>query len=614
LLLVLYLDWFPPFDITNSYTVGLLSVSVLNFSCHERGRTGAIWPLMVLSGPSQVPRMFSVMKDVMSAVNDMYINGVEVYDELTKGNIRVHVAVAQVVADRPAAAKIGEYKGHSSYLACHRCHYKGALCAHVRLPDDTDDEPIVYDNANFDPETMSEDDRVLLSGEARKKRRGEHIVWLDADLIPRKNLVKEEDLRTSQMKVHKRIMNPPKSWTKTILHDWVSEQRYNGMSPLVLIDHFELVDDVVLDGMHLFFKGVCYQLARLTLAPKEYNDKTWNIHSNSKNVHGVEVRMGRFEVPQNFEHHQDIAFKISGIHAAPLFNFMKIQALLAFESLVPGDVWEVWRLMVEVTCGIMHTHVPKEWVSNPEGFPTSLRKLILAFQRVYGICAMTPNWHLLLHLGTDFESWSALRTHWAFGSERMNHEIIADIRAISQAHVDASIASASTKYASMTALGRSLTSGNSATSFCKHVFGPSHIHSPEIETYLERGFDTTKTGVIRAQNGKHVTCSMGDIVWLCDPMSASIPANSPSNLFMVLAVASLPMKGEFVFELSQLVGVSKRMGYSNTFDWTPMDAEQNNQPVTVINSDCQLACESVAVYNEHGFKKVLVPACGNLPY
>jgi hypothetical protein len=68
--------------------------------------------------------------------------------------------------------------------------------------------------------------------------------------------------------------------------------------------------------------------------------------------------MGRFEVPVNFQLHKDIAFKINGIHAAPMFNFMKIQALLAIESLVPGDVWEIWRLMVEVTCGIHHTHVP----------------------------------------------------------------------------------------------------------------------------------------------------------------------------------------------------------------------------------------------------------------
>jgi hypothetical protein len=461
---------------------------------------------------------------------------------------------------------------------------------------------------------MSEDDRVLLTGEARKKRRGEHIVWLEADLIPREKLVHEDDLRTSQIKIHKRITNPPKSWTKTDLNNWLSDQRHNGMSPLVLMNHFELVDDVVLDGMHLFFKGICHQLAKLTLGPKEYNKERWNMHSNSQNIHNFEDRLARFDVPEKFERHNDIAFKVNGIHAAALFNFLKVQALLALESLVPGDVWEVWRLMVEVTCGIHHTHVPKQWVTNPEGLAASLKKLILSFQKIYGVCSMTPNWHLLLHLATDYESWSALRTHWAFGSERLNHEIIADIRAISQAHVDASVASASTKYASMTALERSLTTKHSTTNFLKHTFNASQIHSPEIEFFLERGYQTLKTGLIRAQGGKIVKCSMRDIVWLCDPRSSLITANSPSNLYLVVVIAGLPSKEDFVFGLSQLVGVSKRMGYSNTFEWIPNDTEQARQVVTVVESDCQLICESVAVYNEHGFKKVLVPTCGNLPY
>ena len=124
------------------------------------------------------------------------------------------------------------------------------------FPDDESDQPIVYDNENFDPATMTEDDRVLLSGEPRKKRRGEHIAWIEANIIPRHKLVDEDDLRTSQLRVHKRITNPPKSWTKTTLNDWLSDQRFNGMSPLVLIDNFNLVDDIVLDGIHLFFKGL----------------------------------------------------------------------------------------------------------------------------------------------------------------------------------------------------------------------------------------------------------------------------------------------------------------------------------------------------------------------
>ena len=612
LLLALYLDWVPPFDPGNPYTVGILSVSILNFSCYEKARTGAIWPLMVLSGPSQVPRMFSTMKDVLVAVNDMYVNGIVVFDDLTKSQLRVHVAVAQVVADRPAASKIGEYKAHSAYFGCHRCHYKASVCAHVRLPDDTNEDPVVYDNANFDPQTMTEDDRVLISGEARKKRSGEHLVWLEPELIPRHKLMDEDDLTTSQFEIHNVLTNIPTSWTKTKLSDWLSQQRFNGLSPLVLIDHFSLVNDIVLDGMHLFFKGLNYQLGRLTLIPKEYSDKPWNLHSTN-NVPKFEVRMTRFLLPEKVERNNDIAFKISGINAAPMFDFIKVQALLALENLVPANVWLVWKHMVELTCGILHTHVPKEWITNPDGLALSVKKLVLAFQQLYGVCAMSPNWHLLLHLATDFETWSSLRTHWAFGSERLNHELIADIRAISQAHVDASIASASVKYSSMTVLGKRLKTPNEFH-IHRHTFDPSHKHTPEMESYLHGGFRTLKSGRIHSLSGKVLAFGMGDVMWLFDPRSSLVSANSERNLYLVSVVAGSQNGQKFVFGVSQVVGVEKRLGHSNTFNWTPNNATQAQQLVTVIHSECGLVCEHVAVYNESGYKKVLVPCCGNLPY
>ena len=103
-------------------------------------------------------------------------------------------------------------------------------------------------------------------------------------------------------------------------------------------------------------------------------------------------------------------------------------------------------------------------------------------------------------------------------------------------------------------------------------------------------------------------------MWLWDPRSTLVPANSENNLYVVMVIAGLPWKADFAFGLSQVNGVTKRIGYSNTFNWTPNYTNQHPQPITVIESDCQLACEGVAVYNEHGFKKVLVPGCGNLPY
>ena len=614
LLLVLFLDWFPPFDITNPYSVGVMSVGILNYSCVERARTGAIWPIMVLSGPKQLPHMYAAMTEMLAAINQMSINGVMVYDELTKSRLKVHVAVAQVVADRPAASKIGEYKGHSSYFGCHRCHYKASVCAHVQQEDDTDTRPIVFDNENFNPQDMSEDERELISGVLRKMRKGEHLVWLESQLIPPEKLVDEDDLLDAQLKVHSKLSNIPHSWNKTRLNKWLDDQRYNGLSPLVHIDDFSLVHDIVIDGMHLFLKGINLQLAKFTLSPfADHKAMHGNLHQNKNFVEKFDSRIAAFELPDHIERLIDISTKVCSIKAWSLFSFLKIQALIVLENLVPGEVWELWRLMVELSCGLLHTHVSRHWITNQNGFALTLKKLILAYQNVFGVCTLGPNWHLLLHLATDFENWSAQRTHWAFASERLNHELMAEIRSSSKAHVDATIASSSVKYTSMTALAQSLASSPDHT-FRRHKFNSSHKHCAEIEKYLARGFTTSKSGLLKGLGGKILKISMGDIVWLCDPSNESTPQNSETNLYVAQVIASSPDHKNHVFEMSSVVGVKRRIGYANTFEWTPNNAEQLRAPIKVLEMDCKLCCQAVAIFNELGFKQVLIPACGNLPY
>ena len=615
LLLVLYLDWFPPFGISNPYTVGVMSVGIMNYSCVERGRTGAIWPIMILSGPKQLHHIYGATKEMLAAVNDMYVNGVMVYDDLTKSKLKVHVAFAQLVADRPAASKIGEYKGHSSYFACHRCNYKAGVCAHVMLPEDDDDTgPILFDNEHFDPQEMSEDDRVVLSGSIRKKRKGEHLVWLDSELITPDKLVDDDDMVDAQLKVHSRLSNVPSSWNITRLNKWLDDQKHNGLSPLIHIDNFSLVHDIVIDGMHLFLKGVNLQLAKFTLSHfKEHKVMLGNLHQNKASVLKFDKRMESFQLPYKFERLNDISSNICSIKAWPFYTFLKTQALLALESLIPGEVWEVWRLMVEMTCGLLHTHVSKQWLTNPNGFALTLRQLIVAYRSAFGVCCFGPNWHLLLHLATDFHNWSAQRTHWAFASERLNHELKAEIRSRSTAHVDASIAASSIKYTSMTALTQALKLQPEHT-FRRHNFDKSHDHSAEFEDYFKRGFITTKTGLLTALGGKIVKVAMGDVLWLCDPINSMVPMNSETNIYMVRVIVSSPDCNKFAFGLSNVLGLKKRIGYSNTFDWTHNNSNQCKVPIKVFDSNCDLACQPVAIFHEHGFKPVLVPTCGNLPY
>ena len=615
LLLVLHLDWFEPFK-QKAYSVGLLSVGILNFTCHERARTGAIWPVMILSGPKQLPSTYACMSGFLETINEFATNGIQVFDVLTQSRITVHVAVAQIVADRPAAAKIGEYKHHSAFMGCHRCYFRAGICGCKSNADDNDDSPITFDNFNFDPQTMVETDRVLLTGERRNMRRGEHMVWLEADQISEEMLVDDSDRLENQLEIHSNTNNPPANWSKTFYLNWVSEQRNNGLSPLCHIDNFSITRDIVIDAMHLFHKGVALRLAKLTLGDfAEYKKNSWNLHSNKVNVNKFQQRLALFQLPSNFERHIDIASNVSGVKAAALLNFLKIQALLALENLVPGDVWEIWHTLIQLTCGLLHTHVPKIWV-NENGISILIRKLITSFQQKFGVCHMSPNWHLLLHLVTDFKWWSALRTHWAFASERLNHEIVASIQSGSLAHIDATIASNSLKYSTLTSLSESFRlADESSESFPEHGFTSAYDNvTPEIGKFLQKGYRLTKMGRLIGIGGKCLKCALGDILWLFDPNSTTSTAASEFNLYQINGIAKSSSKNEFAIAVSQLVGVSPRPGYSNTFNWAVDNITQRRQPVKVIETNCNLCCEHVAVYRESGFKPVLIPCCGNLPY
>jgi hypothetical protein len=114
--------------------------------------------------------------------------------------------------------------------------------------------------------------------------------------------------------------------------------------------------------------------------------------------------------------------------------------------------------------------------------------------------------------------------------------------------------------------------------------------------------------------GKTLKISMGDIVWLCDPSKTSTPMNSERNLYITRVIVSSPDHKKFVFGMSNVVGLKKRIGYSNTFNWTANNAEQMSVPIQVFEMDCKMCCQAVAIFNEQGYKPVLIPACRNLPY
>ena len=127
LLLSVFFDNFPPFKKSSSYSMGILSASVLNLSNENRAARGQSWPLAIIEGPKGVGPTYFALKDIFEQMAELYDSGMLVDDTLTKRQITVYASLALVIADNPALAKIGSHKGHSSYYSCHRCGHIGHL-------------------------------------------------------------------------------------------------------------------------------------------------------------------------------------------------------------------------------------------------------------------------------------------------------------------------------------------------------------------------------------------------------------------------------------------------------------------------------------------------------
>ena len=69
-----------------------------------------------------------------------------------------------------------------------------------------------------------------------------------------------------------------------------------------------------------------------------------------------------------------------------------------------------------------------------------LTKRYYRMQNVFGLCHLSPNFHMLLHIQQDFKAHSTLSTHWLFPFERVNQEILTLLEVTRRSSVTKSLA------------------------------------------------------------------------------------------------------------------------------------------------------------------------------
>ena len=153
--------------------------------------------------------------------------GIKLFDALTNETQEIFISVGLVSADTPAAAKLGDHVGHGGYQPCIACNYIGTICGCKAK--DGDEPPPVWENFLY-----RSGSRKLASGsQSRKKKKGEHICFLDTELITRENLRRDEDHRAGQILVGKTQFKPLS--TKAAEDRLRRLTKSNGVSPLILL-------------------------------------------------------------------------------------------------------------------------------------------------------------------------------------------------------------------------------------------------------------------------------------------------------------------------------------------------------------------------------------------
>ena len=251
-------------------------------------------------------------------------------------------------------------------------------------------------------------------------------MWLDSKVLTRHHLQSNLLHTVQQHSVWARLMDEDLEWTKTQLKEWIDKKRSNSMSPLQHVPHFNLIEDMPADPMHFIIKGICQDLAEYTLS--DANKKAHgNINKSAHTKNAFKLRLQSFALPQGVNAHQGLTKNhINYSKADALYDFVRVQALICFEGLLPHGHSRVWYLMCTLVCGILHTHIPKDWSTN--SLPFLVTDLIETYKREFGECSLCPNWHQLLHLCIDFDNWSTPRSHWAFPGERLCGNLIKQVR------------------------------------------------------------------------------------------------------------------------------------------------------------------------------------------
>ena len=434
LLLIISLDWFPPFK-QQDYSVGILTVSPGNLSSRDRAKRNNTWILAVIEGPNEPGHVVECVRPCFDEIRSISDSGFEVFDVATMTNLVVFVSSPLVSADVPACAKLGNLYGHSSYFPCVSCEYRGVVCG-CKPTKRNGSKPARWDNRSFRPGVDAQ--HVMLSGDpSRTLNPGEHISFIDSQLLLPHHLRKESDHLLGSKNITELL---DKEYNQAYIDRARKKARSNGPSALTVLgpDQFRFTTGFGIEAMHTVIKGPILRLWSATVSDK-FKKKWFNVNYYEDGLKTLKFRLTKFKFPIGFPSANKFVARRHSLKAEELYTVLRVCGPFVFNNILPKSVVHVWALFSKLFTNLLHYHINRQWMNSSTGLRLLVQSAFEKYLAVFGPCSMPSNFHRILHVWLDFYHWGPLRSHWAFPYERLYGALSAAGRMQNRSQVTMSI-------------------------------------------------------------------------------------------------------------------------------------------------------------------------------
>lgn len=176
-----------------------------------------------------------------------------------------------------------------------------------------------------------------------------------------------------------------------------------GPSPLMQLQHFQMINGFIPDYQHNVCLGVTRQLSTLWLDSTN-KDSPWYI---GKEINEIDRRLVKIKPPVEITRTPRSLTERKFWKASEWRAFLLFYSLPVLKGLLPARFWNHLFLLVFGVYTLLQDTIMTESILIAE---LALKKFIIMFQRLYGKNNMTFNIHLLTHTAQSVKQWGPL---WA---------------------------------------------------------------------------------------------------------------------------------------------------------------------------------------------------------